>query len=220
MKRSKLVCAGIFGLIIVGLATSGLCGLKDWSKMYQGPRKDVVTLMITGNYAKSRLLTDLIQSRNSQPYIIVPKKAGEKFYFVPATGDGLAIEDEKFTKFVKFLNPKNIIIIGDKTFVPEYFLNKIDKTQTYIRINNKFWDDIAASAGQILDLPGLAKDYKRLYQELESGKLYSNKAPQANVPEVEIEETVVIQEPPAPVEPPPAPIEPVIINEKQPIPLK
>lgn len=220
MKKAILISAAIFGLFVLGTTFNAFSQGKNWTKIYQGPKKDVVTLMITGNYAKSRLLTDLIQLRNNQPYILVPKNPGDRFYFVPAKGEGVAIDDEKFTRFVKFLNPKNIIIIGDSRFVPEYYLNKIDKTQTYIRINNKYWDDIAQAAGEMLDLPGLAKDYKRLYQELVSGKLYTNKERPELPPVSEIrEETVIVEPPPAPPAPEPTPApEPIV--EKEPIPLK
>ncbi len=220
MSAKLFAKAAVCVFLLAGLAFPSMCELRNWTKVYQGAKQDVVTLMITGNYAKSRLLTDLIQTRNNQPYIIVPQKQGDKFYFVPAKGDGLALDDDKFTRFVKFLNPKNIIIIGDSRFVPDYYLNRIDKTQTFIRINNKYWDDIAAAAGDMLDLPGLAKDYKRLYQEIMSGKLYTNKERSELPPITEIKETTVIVEaPPAPIiEPPPAP-EP-IVEVKDPIPLK
>ena len=42
------------------------------------------------------------------------------------------------------LNPKQIIIIGDVKYVPDYYLEKIDKTQTFIRINNKDWVEVEA----------------------------------------------------------------------------
>ncbi len=220
LKMKQILCAGIVVLTVFAVSTTAFCGLKNWTKVYQGPKKDIGVLMITGNYEKSRLLTDLIQSKNSQPYIVVPRKPGEKFYFVPATGDGMVLDDEKFTKFVKFLNPANILIVGDTTYVPEYFIGKIDKTQTFFRINNKSWIDIAAGAGEILDLPNLAKDYKTLYEQLESGKLYSRN--QKNVPEVYKEEVIVDE-----VAPPaaPAPVAaPVIIDtkakEEEPAPLK
>lgn len=213
LRMKQILCAGIVVLTILAVSSTAMCGLKNWTKVYQGPKKDISLLMITGNYEKSRLLTDLIQSKNSQPYIVVPRKPGEKFYFVPATGDGMVLDDEKFTKFVKFLNPVNILIIGDTKYVPEYFIGKIDETQTFFRINNKSWFDIAAGAGDILDLPNLAKDYKMLYEQLESGKLYSRN--QKNVPEV-FKEEVIIDEvivPEAPAAP--APMEPVIVKEEE-----
>ncbi len=209
-------------IVCVSAINNAQCGFFGSVKPHGGPDKDIQTLMITGNYAKSRLLADLIQSEIKQPYILIPQNPSDKIYFVPASGDGIVLDQAKYTKFVKFLNPKQILIFGDPSYVPESYLTKIDKTQTYIRISNKSWDDIATAAGNILDLPRLAKDYKRLCAELESGKLYTGKeGSKAPSPlSMPVEETTEIEEITTTPIQPLAPPEPVVLKDNQPPPVK
>lgn len=206
----------VAGVMILSASSSLFAGF--WSKLqpYQGPHKDIITLVITGNYSKPRLLADLVQNENKQPYLLIPGSVGGECYFVPSATDPLKISDENFTKFVKMLNPKQIIIIGDTKYVSDYYLGKIDKTQTFIRINNKDWVEVAKSLGKILDLPNLADDYERLLKELESGKLYKTKGAPAGAVE---QPPPVVEPAPAPA-PTPAPAEPVIIKDTEEIPLK
>lgn len=183
---TKMMSVGLFILVALFSGLQAMGNAWDSQKPYQGPRKDIITLMITGNYTESRLLAELIQVENQQPMILLPPTPGGKIYFVPAKGQGLEIQDEKFTKFVKFLNPKQILIIGDQRYVPEAYVARINKNQTSIRINNEDWLQIAVSAGRILDLPNLAGDYERLYRQLKGGKLFnSGRDDLGNVPAAE-----------------------------------
>lgn len=207
MKITRMMSVGLFVVAALFSALPTMGNAWESSKPYQGPRQDIITLLITGNYPESRLLAELIQNETKQPIVLLPPTPGGKIYFVPSKGQGLEIQDEKYTKFIKFLNPKQILIIGDHRYVSESYIARISQNQTFIRINNEDWQQIAVSAGRILDLPNLADDFERLYKQLKSGKLYnSGRSDLGNVP--------AAVKPIAPIEAPAQP-EPVLINKDE-----
>lgn len=165
---SKLVlCISLFYA-----ATAAFAGFWDWSTPYQGPNKDILTLVVTGNYTKPRLLADLIQEEIRQPYLLLPTQPGGKIFFIPVKGEALEVREGDVTKFVKFINPRRILVLGDSSYVPERYLNLIDKFQTIVVIRNKNWNKSAAFIGRILNLTNLADDFGELAAEIDAGELY------------------------------------------------
>ncbi len=147
-------------------------GFLEWITPYRGPHKDVITLIVTGNYTKSRLMAELVQHETRQPILLLPAQPGGKLFFMPSKGNALEVENEQFSRFVKFANAKQILVLGDSNFVPESYVGRIDNTQTVIRVKNRDWNEIAVTVSEMLDLSNLRKDYKRLSRQIESGKLF------------------------------------------------
>ena len=176
MKTAVKLMSGLaIGFSMIAVANAGFW---DWSRPYQGPSKDVGTLVISGNYLKARVLAELIQYQTNQPILLITSEGG-KIFFMPSTGPCLEVQDADFTNFVKFANPKQILILGDTSFVPESYARRIDSKQTIIRVANKDWIQIAVNVGKILDKTYLASDFKKLSDEIDSGKLYSSKKSQS-----------------------------------------
>ena len=170
MKITVKIFSGIviaFSMIAVANA-----GFWDWSRPYQGPSKEVTTLVVTGNYTKARVLAELIQGETSQPILLITS-AGGKLFFMPGKGPCLEVQDADFSKFVKILNAKQVLILGDTRYVPESYTRRMDSKQTVIRVDNKDWYQIAVTVGKILDKTYLAAKFKKLSDEIDSGKLYN-----------------------------------------------
>ncbi|OGV53467.1 MAG: hypothetical protein A2X45_24340 [Lentisphaerae bacterium GWF2_50_93] len=172
MKTTVKFLAGI--VLVFSFIAVVNAGFWDWSKPYQGPSKDVSTLVITGNYTKARVLAELVQGETKQPIILLTSENG-KIFFMPANGPCLEVQDAEFTNFIKFMHPKQIIILGDSRYVPESYTKRIDPTQTTIRVDNKDWYQVAVTVGKILDKTYLASNFKKLSDEIDSGKLYVTK---------------------------------------------
>jgi len=221
-------------------------GFNDVIEMvtpYRGPKKDITNLIITSNYVKSKMLAELIQFETKQPYILLPAAGQDKIYFCPAHGKKpQEIKEEKLARFIKFVNPRQILVLGDKTYVPEKYIKMIDENQTLWVVSNRNWNQTAKSVGKLLDLGNLAPDFKRTLEDWQSGQRYIpeqqlvplqqirviEEAPKAietttdvEVPAVvvteEIDTTPTILEEPAILEEPQLIIpdsEPVIIEEK------
>lgn len=191
-----------------------------WNGPYrpnQGPDKSIQTLVVTANYLKPRLLVDLIQYETKQPIMLLPTQPGGMIFFLPANGaEAQEIDSANFAKFIKFVNPKRILIIGDERFVSDNYVRQIDPNLTVWRVKNKDWKQVAEDAEDLLRLNNLARDFRRLSDQIDSGRLYAPGAqamegvPQELPPAMPEEQPVVMPEP----EPVAAPIEePVIIQD-------
>ena len=153
------------------VTASTFAGFWEWSTPYQGPTKDIITLVITANYAKPVVMAQLIQHENRQPFILLPKKGEEKIFFWPAGKKNLALEikEKNLARFIKFLHPKQIIILGDKRYVPQKYLDAIDKNITTITVQNDNWNNSAMVIQKMLKLNTLYRDFKRLNDEAKRG---------------------------------------------------
>lgn len=205
----------------------GFSDVIDFLTPYRGPKKDITSLIITSNYVKSKMLAELIQFDTKQPYILLPAAGQDKIYFCPAHGrKPQEIKEEKLARFIKFVNPRQIIVLGDKNYVSEKYLKMIDEYQTLMVISNRNWNQTAVTVGKLLNMSNLAGDFKRTLYDWQSGQRYvperrpiplqQMQVESAN--EVVIEETaqqttpVVVAEP---VEAAPMIEEPTILEEPE-----
>lgn len=151
----------------------GFENVIDFITPYKGPKKDITTLIITSNYVKSKMLAELIQFDTKQPYILLPAAGQDKIYFCPAHGyKPQEIKKEKLERFIKFVNPRQILVLGDESYVPEKYLKMIDENQTLWVVSNRNWNQTAKSVGKLLNLSNIADDYKRTLSDWQSGQRY------------------------------------------------
>jgi hypothetical protein len=182
-------------IAVIFLTASAFAGFWDWSTPYRGPHKDLITLVITANYKKPLLLAQLIQHENRQPYILLPARKATGIFFCPVNDKkpALEIREKNLSRFIKFLNPKKIIILGDSAYVPKKYLKMIDKNIPIIIVSSDDWNRAAATLANLLDLTNLTSDYKRLSKKLDNGKLYQPTAKPKKA-EVVVEEEINITE--------------------------
>lgn len=199
MKKS----AGYALTVAMALVSASLFA-GSWDGPYrphQGPDKEIQTLVVTGNYLKPRLLAELIQVETKQPVLLLPSQPGGMIFFLPSNETAMEVDSANFAKFLKFANPKRIIVIGDERFVPESYTRQIDPNLTVWRVKNKDWKQVAEDAEDLLRLNNLARDFKRLSDQIDSGRLYQPGATDAlGVPQA------------APELPPAPPLEPIAIE--------
>ena len=170
--------------LTVGLALLSLVGCAnfDYEKLlrpYRNPNKTVNTLIVIGNRRKPRLLADLIQAETRQPILSIPADSDGKIFFIPVKDTTVEVEFDNLRDFIKYLHPRKILVLGDERYVSNKYLEKIDPSQTVIRVTNRKWSDIAAAVDRILNLTYIEREYKRAEEELESGKLYRPSGPPA-----------------------------------------
>lgn len=186
------------------MAATSFAGFWDWSTPYQGPDKDIITLVITANYKKPLLMAQLIQNENRQPFILLPNSKEKKIFFWPAGKKNPAIEikEKNLGRFISFLNPQQIIVLGDKRYVSAKYLNMINKNLTVVVIKNRDWIKASEVVQKMLNLNNLYRDYSRMYQKLQSDDLYvptkKKSQPAAEVKVQESEEIDILE--PQPVD--------------------
>jgi len=178
----------------------GLGDIVDFVTPYRGPKKDIVTLIITSNYVKSKMLAELIQFDTKQPYILLPAAGQDKIFFCPAHGrKPQEIKEDKLARFIKFVNPRQILVLGDKTYVQENYLKMIDEHQTLWVVSNRNWNQTALSVGKLLNLSNLADDFKRTLDDWQSGQRYTPVRSQIPLQQMQAEEAPVVEQDTTPV---------------------
>ncbi|MCQ2379733.1 MAG: hypothetical protein MJ025_02255 [Victivallaceae bacterium] len=141
-----------------------------------GPRRKPETLIVTSNYKSPRLLADLIQAESRQPYLLLPASTatGKQIIFCPPKkGQALQIREDRVNEFVRWLAPKRILILGDRRFVDDSFVERLDKTIPVIRIESTNWARVADEVTWMMGLSNLKNDFRRLQQDLlDQGGVY------------------------------------------------
>lgn len=162
LKRlTNALVVAIVGVIFAGTISG--CTLYD-------PRKDISTVVITGNYQEPRLMADLIQNETKQPYILLPNALDPRIFFVPAknakANTPIEIAPRDFANFLRTVSPKKILILGDARYVPQQYQDVIDRGLTVERVSNNNWIELAKTVQDNMNLNNLASDYKRLHYEM------------------------------------------------------
>jgi len=174
MKNRKIISKVLIATLLTTLITPIFAGSWNWTRPYKMPEKNIENLIIIGNYRQPRLVADLIQNETKQPILVIPTSGEGDIFFMPADRNDktLTIKVEDINNFVKFLQPNKILVLGNKKYVPEHYLEHIDSSQTVITVTNKNWASIAKAASRILDLKYLIRDFDAQQKCLNSGKLY------------------------------------------------
>ena len=134
-----------------------------------GPKRQLHTLIITGNYKSPRLLAELIQEESRQPYILLPDPRDEdqKICFCPPRrNEAMEIPEKNFNAFIRTAGPKRIIILGDERYVPRRFEEMLDKKIPVVRITGESWLRIAEELTFMLNLNHLDRDFRKLHEKL------------------------------------------------------
>ena len=96
MSISRFLKAGLV-LLILSICTTGVFA-ASW--LTNGPKRDIVTLVVTGNYKSPRLMAELILNESRQPYLLLPTPQSkvQKIIFVQPNWQD---SDPMFTKGYK-----------------------------------------------------------------------------------------------------------------------
>ena len=227
-SKKLILVTFIFTFTAVNCA---FAGFWDALNPYRSPKNSIVTLVITGNYKHPLLIAQLIQQETKQPYLLLPAASGKGVFFNPPrkrSEAALEIREENLARFIRFLSPKQIVILGDKRYVPEKYRKMIEKNIPVITVTGSNWQRIADRLAILLAASNIGDDYKDLGQQLDSG-LYkptkNNKPLDAPVPakpleikdaDLEIKDTAAPATP-APTFTPKAEATPATVKEPEPL---
>ena len=165
MKKTFIFAAFVF--------ISAIVCANPWS--YHGPKRDIVTLVVTANYEKPRLIAELIQYENLQPYLLLPASGNGNIYFCPPEHLGAAklVKREKLGSTIAFIAPQQIFVLGNEKYVPASYVKELRKIAPVVVINADNWQQAADTIAPMLNLSRLPRDYRNLSAKLKSGRLYT-----------------------------------------------
>lgn len=155
--------------IVAALCTLLVAG-SSCSLFKKGSRARVNTLLVTGNYLKPRLLCELAQYRSKQPIILFEQDEesdAPRLFYLSASNKSEEISAAKFAGFVKYLNPKTVIFLGDESCVPAEYVNQVQDDFRVMHLNSTDWDRNAQMLGEILKQPKLNRLYLEYLQRYE-----------------------------------------------------
>ncbi len=180
-------------VIAVLLSMCGVMFAASWPS--SGPSREVVTLVVCSNNKSPRLLAEVIQAESKQPYLLLPapQSGDSRIFFIPAKGAAQEIAESKLDSFIRFLNPRRIVVLGDETFVPKRYSGRFDLNIPVFTVVCKDWGRMAEELTYMLNISSLKSDYKRLRAQLLSdAHIYrpiSKPAPKTASPEAAPAET-------------------------------
>lgn len=163
----KKLFASLFFAVISAVAVA-----NPWS--YHGPKRDIVSLVVTANYEKPRLIAELIQVESRQPFLLLPAGNNGNIYFCPPThlGSPKFVGRQKLGRVIAFIAPKQIIVLGNERYVPEEYVREFRKIAPVFVVNAKDWQQAAEMVAPMLNLSKLPRSYRKLSAQLASGRLY------------------------------------------------
>ncbi len=137
-------------------------------------RMTIKTLTILKNYRSPRILADIIQRRTAQPYILLPANEKEEILFVPGRGmPFMGITQRQLAKFVKFINPKKIMILGGDSYVPSKYKEMFKENAFTVVFDSKQWWKNAEKAELFLNMKELKREFLYLSQYDLENNIYS-----------------------------------------------
>ncbi len=140
---------------------------KSWFSSRRVKRVDF--LIVTTNHIKSKLLADLIQYETGQPILLLPTGSEkDKMYFLLPTHESDEVSEKDFVRFIDFLQPKNVLFLGDEKYAPNHYIDSIKDVAGTWLIPGSNWEVIAFSAGDMLRLRNLGLDFLVLLNQLDS----------------------------------------------------
>ena len=156
----KTAAVTLFALVCVSAVEA-----SPWRSL--GPKREIHTLIITGNYKSPRLLADLIQDESRQPYILLPDPRDEVqkiFFCLPKKS--MEVQEKYFNDVIRTAGPKRIIILGDERYVPRRFEQMLDGKIPVVRITGESWGRIAEELTFMLNLNHLGRNFRKLQNKM------------------------------------------------------
>jgi hypothetical protein len=136
------------------------------------------TLIVTGNYAKPRLLAEQAQKKTDLPIILVSEEAGgNEVYYLPEKPEALRIAEGRFLEFVEVMvRPQRVVVLGDTNYVPEMYVSKLRERYPTIVLSGDDWIETAQELGKIIGYRRLPKHYRANLKQLLEAEAHSTEA--------------------------------------------
>ncbi len=175
----KLVLILFVVAVGAGVQAAGDTSPSWWQSF--GPKRQIHTLVVTGNYVSPRLLAELIQNESRQPFALFPTAGSNdsRIFVCPAKSDAFVVTESEFCRMVNFMNPRRIVVLGNSDYVQPKYLKLLDRRIPLFIVDGSDWQRCADELTFMLNLSNLSGNYKRLHAELVSSYRPLPQAPAA-----------------------------------------
>ncbi len=159
LRQAKKLSSVLFILALITFSSDSLGGWRDYIPFVgSGPPE---TLIITGNYAKSRLLAEVTQMRDRASIMLITEEAGEKqIIFMENYPDAQMISEDQLIEFLAVLSPDQVIILGDEEYVPNRYARIVSSRYPLVMVTGEDWIKNAKSVARAVEDRRLVERYR------------------------------------------------------------
>lgn len=160
----------VVGLVAVAALGAGRADAGQWWNPLSWFRQAPVTVVVTGNYTKPRLLAELAQARTRVPLLLVtPPIQGEVVYVMPARGPASAGPKEEFAAALAALKPAQVVFLGDAEHMPSAYVGAAEGAGfPVVVLAESDWNQNAARLGTLLKSAWIPQRYAELLPILDA----------------------------------------------------
>ena len=152
-------------LIVLIAVCAAVAQAAPW--MSHNSRRAPKSLIVVGNYRTPRLMAATIKALTSQPYLII---TNDGRYFMVLSKVTVPLNPEKLDVYINQLNPRRLVIIGDKDFVnddTEKQLRTINLLRIpIVRIYGDDWVRVAEELDDLLNIGNLSREFCNNYRDM------------------------------------------------------
>lgn len=143
------------------------CGVFAAPWAAHNSRRMPRTLIVIGNYKTPRLMAETILNLTGQPYLLVTQDGR---YIIAMRRASQEIPAAKLGTYINNLNPRRLVIIGDKDFVndnTEKQLRTINLLRIpIVRIYGDDWVRVAEELDDLLNIGNLSREFCNNYRDM------------------------------------------------------
>ena len=128
-------------------------------------------LILTSNYATPVFLAETAQKKTGCPVIIVPEalpfpEKGTLLTVRMSIKETLMIRAEDLSKFLAYLRPRNVIILGNSDVVPPIYSLAVPASSKLIQVDDRAWKVDAIRLDDLLNTsPAIYHAYRKYNKE-------------------------------------------------------
>ena len=185
--RTRQTLAALVAAAAFLLASNLQAGFSDLlEKIPFWPRHWPETLIVTGNYAKPRLLAELTQRKTDLPVLLISEEEqGDEIYYLPTEPEAMRIPARKYMEFVEvMMRPKRVVFLGGREYVDQAYVDKVQDNYSTIVISGRDWIKNARELGKLVGYGGLERQYRKQLHILLEAEAHTPESAGTGMPEI------------------------------------
>jgi hypothetical protein len=167
-----LVIAILCALSIVAILTLTVPANLDKTPEVKQPKDENLIgteglVIVTGNFASSRLLAETIQESCGLPLILLNQdpetKKFKTVFLIQGTDQVKSFEIDKLKDLINSSKYKGALFIGNDKYLPEKYKNPLESNLKVYRLDDDDWLLNAEKAEKLLKTKGILQKFKSHY---------------------------------------------------------
>lgn len=118
------------------------------------------TLIVTGNYVRPRLLSELVQRKTKDPILLVSGNGNSRVFYLSVDREQpLEIKNDSYVEFIQLLNPRRLVVLGNSEVVPSRIVDVLKNRFPTVTVAGTNWGINAEAAANLFKYKNLPNHY-------------------------------------------------------------